>query len=143
MTRLLIRSPDRDREIGMWISEKVDVEYVEGDVCFGVEQDGKLIGGAMFNDYNGSNIYIHQRMDSPYGMTRELLHAVFSFAFEFLKVRRVSAAVLGSNRKAIDLDLKLGFEVDGVLKKFLPDDDLIHMVMWPENCRYLGGRYGC
>jgi len=146
MTRVLIRTPSRDREIGTWIAEKVDVEYDEGNVCFGVEQDSKLIGGAMFNDYNGSNICLHQRMDSPYGMTKQLLRAVFEYAFVYLKVRRVTGVVLGKNQKAIDLNKKLGFEVEGVLRKYFLDDeggDVVHMVMWPENCRFLGERYGC
>ena len=144
MTRLLIRTPERDKEIGMWIAEKVSVDYVEGNVCFGVEQDGKLIGGAMFNDYNGSNICLHQRMDTPYGMTKQLLHAVFTYAFVFLGARRVTGVVLGANQRAIDLNRKLGFVVEGVMKRYFPGDDgdVVHMVMWPENCRFLEKKYG-
>ena len=139
----LINDRARDKELGAWISEKVDVEYVEGNICFGTEQDGKVIGAVLFNSWNGSNVCVHQRMDSHYAITRELLHTAFSYAFTFLKARRITGAVIGQNAKAIALNLHLGFELESVFKDYMPGPHgtIMHFVMWPEKCRFLGSEY--
>ena len=140
----LINDRNRDKELGMWISEKVDVEYLDGNPCFGTEKDGELIGAVMFNSWNGSNVCIHNRIDHPAAITRQLLHAVFSFAFKTLGARRITGAVIGNNYKAVALNLRLGFELEGVFKNYLPGErgDIVHFVMWPSTCRYLGEDYG-
>lgn len=136
----LINDRRQDRRIGEWISSCVDVRYQPSNVCFGVEENGELIGAAMLNEYNGSNICIHQRISRPRGMTRGLLKSAFSFAFDHLRVARVTGVVKISNQKAIDINLRMGFEVEGVLKRYLPDGDgYVHMVMWKENCKFIGG----
>jgi RimJ/RimL family protein N-acetyltransferase len=139
----LINDRARDKELGDWISEKVDVEYVDGNICFGTEQDGKVIGAVLFNSWNGSNVCVHQRMDSQFAITRELLHTAFSYAFTFLGARRITGAVIGQNAKAIALNLHLGFELESIFKDYLPGTHgtIMHFVMWPEKCRFLGGKY--
>lgn len=139
----LINDRARDKELGSWISEKVDVDYVEGNICFGTEQDGKVIGAVMFNSWNGSNVCVHQRMDSHFAITRDLLHTAFSYAFTYLKARRITGAVIGQNAKAIALNLHLGFELESVFKDYLPGTHgtIMHFVMWPEKCRFLGDKY--
>lgn len=138
-----INDRNRDKELGSWISEKVNVDFVEGNVCFGTEQDGQLIGAVMLNGWNGSNINIHNRMDSHLAITRNLLHTVFDYVFNYLKARRLTGAVIGNNAKAIALNLRLGFELESIFKDFFPGPDgtVTHFVMWPEKCRYLGAKY--
>jgi|WetSurMetagenome_2_1015567.scaffolds.fasta_scaffold418514_2 RimJ/RimL family protein N-acetyltransferase len=139
----LINDRARDKELGAWISEKVDVDYVEGNICFGTEKDGTVVGAVMFNNWNGSNVCVHQRMESHFAITRELLHTAFSYAFTYLKARRISGAVIGQNAKAIALNLHLGFELEAVFKDHFPGKDgtILHFVMWPEKCKYLGREY--
>ena len=139
----LINDRNRDKELGMWISEKVDVDYLDGNPCFGTEKDGKLVGAVMLSDWNGSNINIHQRMESHYAITRDLLFVTFNYVFTYLKARRLSGAVIGNNAKAIALNLHLGFELDGVFKDLFPGPNgtVTHFVMWPEKCRYLRGTH--
>jgi len=141
---VLINDRNRDKELGMWISEKVDVDYFDGNPCFGTEKDGELIGAVMFNSWNGSNVCIHNRIEHPAAITRGLLNTVFSYAFKHLGARRITGAVVGNNYKAIALNLKLGFELEGVFKNFFagPDGTVTHFVMWPEKCRYIGEMYG-
>lgn len=140
----LINDPERNRELGQWISEKVDVDYVEGNVCFGTEKDGELIGAVMLNGWNGSNVNIHQRFDESFAITKKLLHTVFTYVFKVLGARRLTGAVVGSNAKAIALNLHYGFELEAVFKDFMPGKDgtIMHFVMWPEKCRFLGDEYG-
>ncbi len=136
--RTLINDRNRDRELGTWIAEKVDVDFEDGNVCFGTEEDGKLIGAVMFNQSNGSNVCAHQRLDSKYALSRPLLRTAFQYAFWFLKARRITAAAYIENQAAIRLDRKLGFVVEAVVKDFFPrGGTIVQMVMWPENCRFL------
>lgn len=142
MTRTFLNDRRFDEFIGEWISEKVDANWTEGDVCFGVVKDGKLIGGAMVSEWNGQNATLHQRIDSPYGMTKRLLYTTFKYAFETLGAARVSGFVRSGNRQAIKLNLKLGFKIEAVLHKFMPgQDDLVVMSMWRDECRFLHDEY--
>ena len=140
----LINDRNRDKELGMWLSEKVDVDYLDGNPCFGTEKDGELIGAVLFNGWNGSNVCIHNRIEHSAAITRQLLHTVFSFAFKTLGARRITGAVIGNNHKAIALNLRLGFELEGVFRDFFAGEDgtVTHFVMWPEKCRYLEPEYG-
>ena len=140
----LINDRTRDKELGMWLSEKVDVDYVDGNPCFGTEIDGKLAAAVMFNAWNQSNVCIHNRIEHPAAITRHLLHTVFAYAFRHLGARRITGAVLGNNHKAIALNLRLGFELEAVFKDYFPGPDgtITHFVMWPNKCRYLGEDYG-
>ena len=139
----LINDRTRDKELGEWIGEKVAVDYTPGNPCFGTESDGKVIGAVMLSDWNGSNVNIHQRMESPHAITRDLLFITFNYVFNYLKARRLSGSVIGNNYKAIALNLKLGFELEGVFKDHFPGPEgtITHFVMWPEKCRYLRGAY--
>ena len=135
---MIINDRTQDRRIAAWIAEEVEVGYNPQCICFGVEHNGELIGAAMFNDYNGANICLHQRMKKPNAMTRELLRTVFDYAFNVLKVVRVTGATHTSNVKAIDLNTRLGFLIEGVTTRYYPDGDgIIMMVMWPEYCRWI------
>lgn len=138
-----INDRNRDRELGAWISEKVNVDFIEGNVCFGTEQDGKLIGAVLLNGWNGSNINVHQRMESHHAITRNLLFTVFDYVFNHLKARRLTGAVVGNNAKAITLNLHLGFELESIFKDFFPGPNgtVTHFVMWPEKCRFLRADY--
>jgi RimJ/RimL family protein N-acetyltransferase len=139
----LINDRARDKELAEWIAKSVDVTYQQGDICFGTEKNGEVIGAVLFNEWNGSNVCAHQRMESAHAITRELLHTAFSYAFKFLKARRITGAVIGNNPKAVTLNLHLGFELDGVFKDYFPGNDgtITHFVMWPERCKYLGADY--
>jgi RimJ/RimL family protein N-acetyltransferase len=128
----------QDDRIGPWISEGIDYQWVEGNVCFGVEDDdGILAAGVMVAEWNGSNATLHIRVADPQAMGRAFLKRVFSYVFDELGAKRVTAPALLSNLRGIRLCLKVGFVIECVLRDYFPDDGLVIMGIWRETCIYL------
>jgi RimJ/RimL family protein N-acetyltransferase len=125
------------------------VEYVERvngrkdpysgyPVGIGIEKEGKLIGGIVFHEFNGSNFYIHVASDHPKRwVTREWLHSVFSYAFDVCKAKRITGIVPESNQVALNFDLSVGFEIEARLKDAHPKGDMLVIKMTRETCKWI------
>lgn len=137
MKALVIGQPVVD-----WVSEHgCDGRDLNPAVGFGIEQDGRLIAGVAFNDYNGANINMHVASDgSKRWMTRELLWMVFDYPFNQLKVKRITGLVSEGNRKAQYFDEHLGFVFETTLESAHPTGDLLVYRMFREDCRWLNMR---
>lgn len=140
--RSVVNNPIFDRQIGQWVSEKVEPQWQPGDRCVGVYQDGRLTAGVLFNEWNGSNVHVHLRADTRYSMTRGFLRELFTWAFKVLGARRVTAVCDGANKRILQVTSKMGFICEAILKDFIPTGNLYVMVMWPQNCRYLEKNHG-
>ncbi len=125
------------------------VEYVERvngredpysgyPVGIGIEKEGKLIGGIVFHEFNGANVYIHVASDHPKRwVTREWLHVIFSYAFDQMKAKRITGIVPESNKVAYDFDLSVGFEVEATLKDAHPKGDMKVIRMTRDKCKWI------
>lgn len=128
------------------------VEYVERvngrkdpysgyPVGIGIEKDGKLAGGIVFHEFNGANVFIHVASDHPKRwVTREWLHVIFSYAFDQMKVKRVTGIVPESNKTALDFDLSVGFVIESRLTDAHPQGDMLVIKMTRDACRWIDYR---
>lgn len=110
-------------------------------VGIGMESDGKLIAGVVFNDYNGANICMHVASDlSRSWMNKEFLWFCFYYPFEQAKVKRITTVVAESNEAAIKFNRHIGFTEETRLKDAHPDGDLIVFRMFRDACRWSNRR---
>lgn len=104
----------------------------------GLECDGKPIAAVVFNLYSGADIALHvAALPGKRWATRAYLRACFGYAFDQLKVRRVSAFVASANtaRRFVE---HLGFKREGLMRECLPDgDDIVVYGMLKRECRFL------
>lgn len=121
-----------------WIGEKVVLdEHVTCAAAFAAESDGQLVAAISFVNYNGANCFIQARIE-PHGLTRDLLYRAFFHAFLTMGCRRISSSIIGDNMESIRLTQHMGFKLEGVLHRIMPNGDNIYLsVLWPENCKYL------
>jgi len=104
----------------------------------GLERDGVLIAGVVYDRFTGPNVYAHiAGTPGTQWMTRQFLHAIFSYPFEQLGVARITGEVAASNAEALRLDKHFGFKYEATLKGVVPSGDLVILVMWKEDCRWL------
>lgn len=110
----------------------------------GLERDGELIAGAVYEGFNGHNVWVHlAAVPGSNWMTREYLRYCFHYPFNEMGVQRLSGYVNASNTAARKLNEHFGYQQEAVLKGAAPDGgDVILYVMWRENCRYLGEPHG-
>lgn len=104
----------------------------------GLERGGELIAGALYHGYSGTNIWVHLAgRPGGHWLTREFLHAGFSYPFVDLGCRRMSAFVDASNRRSRRFCERVGFRVEAALDGAAADggDVLIYM-MRREDCTH-------
>lgn len=111
--------------------------------AIGLEKNGQLVAGAVFNMHSGVNVMGHLASDgSKHWMTPAYLAACFRYAFVQLGCERITGLVRSDNIDAQRLDEHLGFKREGVLRKATPDGkDMFLYGLLKEECRFLEGKY--
>lgn len=116
-----------------------DCKFNGNESTLGVEQDGGLIAGVVFEGYTGSSISIHvAALEGRLWLSKEFLFRVFAYPFLQLECNRVTGLVRVDNPKAQKLDEHLGFVREGVMRRGATDGtDYIIYGMLKEECRWL------
>lgn len=108
--------------------------------ALGLVEDGKIIAGVAYTDFNGANINMHVVAIGKRWLTREYLWTCFHYPFEYLKVKRITGLVAETNMAARRFDEHLGFKLEATLKDAHPTGAIRVYVMRKENCRWLNIR---
>lgn len=109
----------------------------EVDQCIARVEDGRLIGGCLYQNYTGVSIGIHMAGFDPLWINRDMLWVCFHYPFIQLGCNKMFGQVPESNSKALEIDLKLGFKEEARIKDVFPDGDMIVLAMKREDCRWL------
>lgn len=138
MTYQLVLDPAR---VFAFVSERVALQPIGGAKGIGLERDGKMVAGVLYEGYTHHNIWMHVAAEpGSHWLTRDFLRAVFAYPFVQLGVDRVSGYVDASNTAARRFDEHLGFQEEAVLKGAARDGgDVILYVLWKKDCRYHHG----
>lgn len=130
---------DQHARIADWVATRTgcDAHTWAGYVCFGLERDGELRVGVVFEGFTGTSANIHAAAVNAHAFTRAFFEVVFGYAFNQLKLKRLTGLVSAKNAAALRFDRHLGFEDEAVLKDGCEDGDVIVLVMRPETCRFL------
>jgi len=91
------------------------IGFVERDVS------GKdnVMGGVLFSDYDGHNIFIHVALDTPKVCQRRFLKMVFLYCFIQLKCSRITALCRNEYKRNERLLKGVGFVKEGVIRKIM------------------------
>lgn len=127
--------------VGPWVREGVGDKWVPGSAsAIGMISDGVLKAGVLYEGFNKVNVFCHIRADAP--LTKNFLGMIFQYPFLQLGVKRITGLVAACNEKAVNLDLRLGFEIEATLKDAHPIGDILVLSMKKENCRFLDTKFG-
>ena len=115
----LVFSPAR---VFDFVSKRVPLIPCAGLQGIGLERDGELIGGTVYESFNGVNILMHcAGTPGTNWMTRTFLIACFRYPFVQLGCSRVTAFVEAKNTAACKLDEHLGFKLEATMKNAASD----------------------
>ena len=130
----------QDFHIARWVGLRVDEDDFGACTTIGLEEDGNLIAGVVYNLYNGPSICMHVAAEpGKRWMTRDYLFRCFAYPFIQLDCNRVTGIVKADNLEARRFDEHLGFKQEGVIRKGAADgSDMILYGMLKEECRWLG-----
>ena len=135
MTTRIISDPAR---VWAYVRQQLPVPVVGGMKGLGLERDGELIAGVLYEGFNGVNCWMHVATTPAKKWTLEYLRYCFYYPFVEVGLQRVSGAVEASNLAARRFDEHLGFKQEAVLHGAASDGgDVILYVMRREDCRYV------
>jgi len=108
----------------------------------GLERDGVLVSGVLYECWNGPNVWMHVALAPGARWTPAYVRYCFQYPFNELGCARVSGHVDASNAAARRVDEHLGFVQEAVLRGAAADGgDVILYVMWRDQCRFLGDKH--
>ena len=100
-----------------------------------VNRDGSLAAVVVFDTFSSCDCNMHIASDGTRRwLTRDLLMEAFAYPFIQLGLRRVTLVVTSKNAAALEFGRKLGFEVEGVCREAMPDDDVVILGLLRRNC---------
>jgi RimJ/RimL family protein N-acetyltransferase len=100
-------------------------------------EDGRLLGGVIYQGYTGASIRMHAAGFVPRWVDKDMLWMAFHYPFEQLGCGKVLGFVHSTNLKALDFNRKLGFKEEARITGVFRDADLVIMTMRREDCRWL------
>jgi RimJ/RimL family protein N-acetyltransferase len=136
MSTHIVSDPAR---VFAFCKERMPVSLVAGMKGLGLERDGELVAGVLYEGYNHHNIWMHVAAEpGKKWLNREFLRYCFHYPFVELGCNRVSGYVEAQNADARRFDEHLGFQQEAVLQGAASDGgDVILYVMRRDDCRYL------
>lgn len=130
------------RQIGPWVCGRAGGQWTQGrGAGIGRQVDGKLVGGILYEDYNGANVICHIAGEGNW-LNKTFLWMIFDYPFNQLGVRRMTAPVASTNAACINFVERLGFEREAILHDAHPDGDIIIYKMTADKCRWLECLHG-
>lgn len=106
-----------DKTVAEWVSNLTKGKpFSDPFTAFGVEKNGKIIGGFVFTDYTQDSI---EMSAAGYGVvSRGCMAAVVSYVFDQLGCSRLQAHTRASNRTVRRILPNLGFRYEGTVRRF-------------------------
>lgn len=107
------------------------------------EETGGIVGAAVFNDYNRSNIELSVVTERPQPFPKGVFRAVLHYPFIQLGCRRVTAKTRKGDHRARRLIRRLGFKPEGEMVDYYPDteaaeaDNAMVYGMTRDQCRWV------
>ena len=88
-------------------------------LTIGIYFKKELIGGVLINDIRPQrDCWLTIYTSSPKWATKGVMRYVFNVVFRLIGCQRCSVFVSQSNKKSLDMCLRLGFKKEGMLRKY-------------------------
>lgn len=122
-----------------WVAPRVGewVERLIPGIGIGVERDGRLIAGVVFNRITNTSADVHVALTSAHAASKALLRLTFDYAFRQLALRRLTAYVREDNTACRRLVQHMGFTLEGLMRHVCTDGtNVLVYGMLREDCRW-------
>ena len=124
-----------DQRVAALMADALGIGFVPPFTTIGLERQGKLVGGCLFNNFNGYGIEL--TIVGPGCLSTGLFRAVSSYVFDQLGCARMTMTAQRKNAVHVRIAERLGFKVEGIMRGHFGDDDGIVLGMLRSECRFL------
>lgn len=114
------------------------LEYVQGSQGIGLERDGELIAGIIYEGWNYQSIWAHVAAEpGSKWLNKAYLHFCCDYAFQTCKVRMVLGYMEAGNEQGLRFANHLGFRETARITEAATDGgDIVILKMRREDCKY-------
>lgn len=110
---------------------------MDGAAYIGLEKDGEVIAGVMYDHYTGASITATIAKAPDAILTREFMWAIFDYPFNQLGCNMIVAYVEEHNHKSVAFLRKAGFQHTAEVPGVYPDGAMHIYTMTKAQCRWL------
>lgn len=108
-----------DERVATFVSERLGFGLCPPFTAMGIERDGKVVAGVVFNMFEGADVHVSVAGE---GWTKPFLRAVGAYVFDTLGCERMTA--ITSDEIAATFAERLGGQHEGILRShFGPGKD--------------------
>ncbi len=124
----------QDLRVGTWVMERIGQVFTRDDsVTIGLEKDGEIVAGFVYNNYRIKSICIHSA-GSLY--TKEFIKVGFNYPFKQLKVQQTVHLIDSTNTKSIDITTRLGAKYIATIPNASIEGDLLIYTMQQQDFKF-------
>jgi RimJ/RimL family protein N-acetyltransferase len=125
----------------LWMQRHADWDVKpNGDSwhVLGCVADGQIAAVVLYDGWDGNSVWCSITSSSPRWATRGNLRALFEYPFVQIGANRMGTLVSVLNADATDMNKRLGFRLEGLLKAGHPNgDDAVIFGMLQGECKWL------
>lgn len=100
-----------DDRVARFVSEACGVSFVPPYTCMGIERNGHVIGGVIFNVFEGPDVHVSV---AGKGWSPSFLKAIGEYVFSVLGCERMTA--ITENAEVVRLAERLGGQLEGCMR---------------------------
>lgn len=135
MKRVVCDDPAR---VARFVSEQMGIEDWGTYRAIGLESDGEIVAGVVYDNYTGATIFMHIATLPGHKWTRNFLWFMFYYPFVQLGVKALRGMIPESNAESLSFARGLkGAHLEARLKDAHPDGDMLIYCLPKEDCKYL------
>lgn len=121
-----------------FINEHRPLEFIQGMRGIGLERDGELVCGVIYEGYNRQSIWVHIAAEpGSRWLNREYLRFCTAYPFGLCKVNMVLAYIEATNAPALRFAHHLGFKEEcRITEAAEAGGDVVILKMRKQDCKY-------
>jgi len=135
---------DEAQRVGDWVYSKFPGSHFDPEAmtAIGQESGGQIVGGCVYECFNGRAVQMHVAGDGGHWMTMDFLRAVLQYPFLQLGVKKIIAPIDADNAQARKFVEHVGFIPEATIVDGGKRGNLILYTLARQECRYLGVPHG-
>ncbi|MGE4259209.1 MAG: hypothetical protein AB7F19_07695 [Candidatus Babeliales bacterium] len=134
--------PEHVNEVIRWLQS--NMEEMQGWNCHNsyavsINDGVRTKASILYTDVTSENCQMHITSVDPTWCNRRVLHDLFWYPFDFLKLNRITIITKKKNNKLSNFVKRIGFKNEGELEEFYKDDDALIWGILKRNCKWIKG----
>ena len=120
--------------LGRWLEIYHNIKVEPPFHAMGIVRGGKIIGAAIFNDFDQRNIALSCIGKGAF--TKGVCEEIARRAFDLDKCNRITIRVRSDNAYVLKVAKKFGWVQEGIMRGYYDDCDCVVMGMLKSECRF-------